>query len=264
MNFSKQKNGYNENEVENYITSLNLEHQKELKEKDVEIAHLKSKLQGISTKESSIAFALTAAVDKAKEIEESSQNIYKLKLEQLGMLYSKWEIFLNEMLKKYPEIDEVENLKEKMIGLKNSIRLALKDDFNIDLMTKTPATDPIKNLLNRLTEKKQVGPTKKKEIKRKTNASATQKTDLNKIEERANLIKPISDIKLNKDEEFENIVDKFLSSEDDVPSNFKKVLNVPDYTQGDGKFDLNEAINPKEDLKEIMKSFDFFDENNNN
>ena len=264
MNFSKQKNGFNENEVNQYITSLNLEHQKELKEKDIEIAKLKAKLDGMSSKENSIAFALTAAVDKAKEIEESSQNIYKLKLEQLSMLYSKWEIFLNEMLKKYPEIDEIENLKEKLIGLKTSIRIALKDDFNIDLMSKTPATDPIRNLLNRLTEKKQdvASVPKKKEIKRKTNVSASQKTDLNKIEERANLIKPISNIKLNKDEAFENIVDKFLCSEDDIPNSFKKVLNVPDYSQGDGKFDLNEAINPKEDLKEIMKSFDFFDENN--
>ena len=74
MNFSKQKNGFNENEVNQYITSLNLEHQKELKEKDIEIAKLKAKLDGISSKENSIAFALTAAVDKAKEIEEQTVN----------------------------------------------------------------------------------------------------------------------------------------------------------------------------------------------
>ena len=34
MNFSKQKNGYNEEEVDNYIRSANLSFQRELMERD--------------------------------------------------------------------------------------------------------------------------------------------------------------------------------------------------------------------------------------
>lgn len=265
MNFSKQKNGYNEEEVDNYIVSINLEHQRELMERDQKISKLLAEIEAVKNKEKSINLALTAAVDKAKEIEESSQKIYKLKLEQLGMLYTKWEILLNEMIRNNSNVSDITNIKEDMENLKSSIKIALKDDFNIELMTKTPATDPIKSLLNRLAGMKaetNLSEAKVKVIKRnKPRPTLSQKTDLEKLEERASQIKPIANLKIEENENYENLVDKFLSSEDEVPEKYSKLLNVPDYSKGDGKFDLNEAINPKEDLQEIMKSFDFYDEN---
>ncbi len=265
MNFSKQKNGYNEEEVDNYIVSINLEHQRELMERDQKISKLLAEIEAVKNKEKSINLALTAAVDKAKEIEESSQKIYKLKLEQLGMLYTKWEILLNEMIRNNSNVSDITNIKEDMENLKSSIKVALKDDFNIELMTKTPATDPIKSLLNRLAGMKaetNLSEAKVKVIKRnKPRPTLSQKTDLEKLEERASQIKPIKKKKIEENENYENLVDKFLSSEDEVPEKYSKLLNVPDYSKGDGKFDLNEAINPKEDLQEIMKSFDFYDEN---
>lgn len=264
MNFSKQKNGYNEEEVDNYIRSANLSFQRELMERDQKIAKLTAEIEAVKSKEKSINLALTAAVDKAKEIEESSQEIYKLKLEQLGMLYTKWEILLNEMIKKNADIKDVSNIKEDMENLKSSIKTALKDDFNIELMTKTPATDPIRMLLNRLTGMKAeatLSDPKAKIIQRKVSPTLSQKTEFEKLEERASQIKPIANVKIDKGENYENPVDKFLSSDDEVDEKYSKLLNVPDYTKGDGKFDLNEAINPKEDLEEIMKSFDFYNEN---
>ena len=128
--------------------------------------------------------ALTAAVDKAKEIEESSQKIYKLKLEQLGMLYTKWEILLNEMIKKNADIKDVSNIKEDMENLKSSIKTALKDDFNIELMTKTPATDPIRMLLNRLTGMKAeatLSDPKAKIIQRKVSPTLSQRRNLKNL-----------------------------------------------------------------------------------
>ena len=264
MNFSKQKNGYNEEEVDNYIKSANLAFQRDLMEKDQKIAKLTSQLQALKSKEKSINLALTAAVDKAKEIEESSQKIYKLKLEQLGMLYTKWEILLNEMISKNSNIKDVTNIKEEMEKLKSSIKQAIKDDFDIELITKTPATDPIRMLLNRLTGMKAeatMSEPRVKVIHRKVSPSLSQKTDLEKLEEKANLIKPIVDVKIEENEEFENPVDKFLLSDESVDEKYSKLLNVPDYSKGDGQFDLNEAINPKEDLQEIMKSFDFYNGN---
>lgn len=266
MNFSKQKNGYNEKEVDDFIQSTQFSHKQELAEKDNLILALRQEVESVRKKEKSIGLALTAAVDKAKEIEESSQKIYKLKIEQLGMIYTKWEILLNEFIKKYPEIEDVSNVKQDMENLKTSIKTALKDDFNIELMTKTPVTDPIRFLLNRLTETKTIAKKaetpKTKVIQRRVTASLSQKTDLEKLEEKANQIKPISNMTLEKGEKYENLVDKFLSSDDEVPESFAKVLKVPDYTKSESKFDLNEAINPKEDLEEIMKSFDFYNEIN--
>lgn len=260
MNFSKQKNGYNELEVNKHIELLVASHKAEIEKKDEIIKALKEEVKAVKSKEKSIGLALTAAVDKAKEIEESSQKIYKLKLEQLGMIYTKWEILLNEFLKKNPNIKDVSNIKQDMEQLKTSIKTALKDDFNIELITKTPVTDPIRFLLNRLTETKssikQTSETQPKVIKRK--APTNQKTELEKIEEKTNQIKPISTLTLEKEDKFENLVDKFLVSDDEVPESFAKVLQVPAFSKSESKFDLSEAINPKEDLEEIMKSFDFY------
>ncbi len=265
MNFSKQKNGYCEKEVDEYISSANLKYERELAQKDKEISSLKQDVDAAKAKENSVALALTAAIDKAKDIEESSQKIYKLKLEQLSMLYAKWEILLSEMIKKAPDVVEVTNIKEDMENLKTSIKSALKDDFNIELITKTPTTDPIRHLLNKLMGTKLEGTTTKhspvvKTIQRK-NVSSSQKTDLEKLDEKTK-IKPISSLTLEQGEGYENLVDKFLNSDDKVPDTFAKILSVPDYTKNQGAFDLNEAINPKEDLEEIMKSFDFYNENN--
>lgn len=264
MNFSKQKNGYCEREVDEYISSATLKFEREIDAKNTEISLLKKEVEDARAKENSVALALTAAIDKAKEIEESSQEIYKLKLEQLSMLYAKWEIMLSEMLKKNPDVVEVSNIKEDMENLKTSIKSALKDDFNIELITKTPTTDPIRHLLNKLMGTKLDGASKKssqvKTIQRKTPTNS-QKTDLEKLEEKTK-IKPISNMTLEKDEGYENLVDKFLNSDDKVPDTFAKILSVPDYSKTQGAFDLNEAINPKEDLEEIMKSFDFYGGNN--
>lgn len=269
MKFTKQKNGYDEKQVEEYISSLSLSYDKKLAEKDQEIKQLKNEVETIRKKEENIGLALTAAVDKAKEIEESSQNIYKLKLEQLTILYSKWEILLNEMIKKYPDIKAVSNVKEDMNNLKNSIKSALKDEFHIELMSKTPATDPIRALLNKLTQARtekgysSAKPKKAKTIVRKVKISSNEKTDLAKLEEKTSQIKPISAMNLENDERYENLVDKFLNtdSEADINDGLSKILSVPDYSQSNGKFDLNEAINPTEGLDEIMKSFDFYKKN---
>lgn len=263
MNFSKQKNGYCEKEVDEYVSSINSKNEQEVLKLKKTIDELKKELEKASEKEKSIALALTSAVDKAKEIEESSRNIYKLKLEQMGMLYTKWEILLSEMIKKYPDVN-ISNVREDMKNLRNSIKVALKDDFNIELMAKTPATDPIKTLLNRImgmkAEEIAKSGRKVRLISRKNTASPSQKTELENLEERT-FIKPIINVKIEQGENYENLVDKFLSSDDNVPENFAKILNVPDYSKGDGNFDLNEAINPKEDLEEIMKSFDFYNQN---
>lgn len=259
MNFNKQKNGYCEKEVDDYVEALTLKFNQEAKKKDETIESLKKQLKDASSKEKSIALALTAAVDKAKEIEESSRNIYKLKLEQMSMLYTKWEILLNEMIKKYPDVN-VSNIREDMENLRNSIKVALKDDFNIELMTKTPATDPIKTLLTRLMGMRAEENVKERKVKvvaRKISESPSQKTQLESLEEKT-LIKPISNVKIEQGENYENLVDKFLSSDEKVPENFAKIFSVPDYSKSQGSFDLNEAINPKEDLEEIMKSFDFY------
>jgi cell division septum initiation protein DivIVA len=278
MKFTKQRNGYSEKEVDDYISTLTANHQKILTEKDRIILELQSKVDAVKKQENSIALALTAAIDKAKEIELSSKNIYKLKIEQLTILYSKWEMLLNEILRKYPNIEDVSNIKEDVLNLKNYIKSALKDDFNIDLITKTPVTDPIRVLLSRLTGMKANAESREtvndeiyekrkdkvKVIERKTRVSASDKTELTKLEERSNQIRPIVNLNLKKGDKYDSLLDKFLNT--DEPYEYsdklaKVVINSAERLPIEGKFDLNEAINPTEDLEEIMKSFDFYNKN---
>lgn len=272
MKFSNQKNGYNREEVDKFLAELAKEKEQLITEKDAEIAKLKGEISSVQNKSDSIALALTAAVDKAKDIEESSKNIYKLKIEQLTILYTKWETLLNEMLRKYPAISEVSNVKEDMLKLKNAINNALKDDFNVEIMNTNPATDPIRALLNKLTGLKAKSLQDKKErqvkIERKVKVSAEDKTELVKLEEKAPNIKPIVDIKLSESDsgKYESLVDKFLDSDDENESAFSKSLTVNKpttsaFVPNETGFDLNECINPTDDLTEIMKSFDFYEAN---
>ena len=180
----------------------------------------------------------------------------------MTILCSKWEVLLNEIIKKYPGIENITNIRENIKTLKNTIKNALKDDFNIDLISKNPVTDPIRVLLSRLNYNSCLNKAavKSKVIKRQNKASINAKTELNKLEDKNNLIKPIVSLSLEKDDKFENLVDKFLNSEQDISNSafFKSnQFNSQSESQKD-IFDINEAINPTEDLEEIMKAFDFY------
>jgi hypothetical protein len=142
-------------------------------------------------------------------------------------------MLLNEMIKKYPGIEDVTNVKEDINNLKGVIKNALKDDFNIDLISKNPVTDPIRILLSRLNDVRSSAVEEKNQpriITRKTKVSVSDKTELSKLEERANQIKPIVHLNLKKGDKFENLVDKFLNTDEgDLKNTAKAVLNFPDY-----------------------------------
>lgn len=266
MKFTKMKNGYSEKEVDDYISLIKLNYEKNIAEKEKKIVELKETVDAVKNKEKSIAVALTAAVDKAKEIETSSKNIYRLKIEQMTILCSRWEMLLNEMIRKYPGIEDISNVREDINNLKGIIKNSLKDDFNIEIISKNPVTDPIRILLSRLSQntsnpsqKRQEKP--KVQIQRKVKVSAADKTELAKLEEKTNQIKPIVNLNLKKGDKYENLVDKFLADDETIADSISKsVLKIHTLANRDEgeKFDLNEAVNPTEDLEEIMKAFDFY------
>lgn len=269
MNFSKQKNGYNPEEVEKYLSEIEERNKQTIEEKDKQIDELKVQIAKLQSSSNSIALALTAAVDKAKEIEESSKNIYKLKIEQMNILYMKWEMLLSEMLKKYPMI-KISNVRDEVESLKSSIQKALKDEFNVEILKTNPATDPIRSLLDKLTgrrneikKQKEIESTNfideqedKLIIERKSKVKSSDKTELCKLEEKSANIKPIVNMNLEKDDKYENLVDKFLNSDSVEEEN--SLFNFSSSKTDNNGFDLEDCVNPKEDLEVIMKSFDFF------
>ena len=93
----------------------------------------------------------------------------------------------------------------------------------------------------------------------------TKQTELNKLEEKSVMIKPIYEAHIKDGEKYESLVDKFLSEDAKPDSAYASIITskagiLP--RANETGFDLKEAVNPKDDLEEIMKSFDFFNGNN--
>lgn len=104
------------------------------------------------------------------------------------------------------------------------------------------------------------------------NKSYSSITSINERLKRLNLINKSTNLNVKKDE---SLAEKYLNSDDDMQINAyaknftKKKLeknrstspfNFMEYPEpNETGFDLKEALNPKEDLDEIMKAFDFFD-----
>lgn len=271
--FQSARNGYNKDEVDNYIQELNLE----LEQKNAEIDKLNKSLskyveteKDIAEKGENISIALTAAVEKAKQIEKSSKNVYKLKIEELEILYARWERVLNELIQKYPNLDEIDNVKKLLLEFKTAIKSSIKEDFkftntNVNVQKDS---DPMRILLNKVITcfDKQVEENKKPKTsvrprKQLSKDMLNKQTELNRLEEKATMIKPIYQAKIEDGEQYESLLDKFLTQDATPDSAYANKLTsktgvMPDVNETG--FDLKEAVNPKDSLEAIMKSFDFF------
>ena len=197
------------------------------------------------------------------------KNVYKLKIQQISILYSKWEKLFNELIEKYSQLEAVENVRALLGEFKNNIKSTLKEDYKMYSSNSTVKTDndTIRMLLSKLNSRGKEQTSKKTikvERKQPSKDMLNSQTELNRIEDKAPLIKPICNNMVSKENGEESLVDKFLK-EDNVESNAysniitSKVKAMPTDVNETG-FDLKEAINPKEDLSEIMKAFDFFNE----
>lgn len=261
------RNGYNKLDVERAMSN----YEEQILEKDKKISKLENELEEYRTQENrmkekdeNISIALTAAVEKAKQIEKSSQNVYKLKIQQLNILYARWETLLNEFIKKYPDIKEVDNIKLVLNDFKKSIKSTIKSDFKFSSVDSsvTSDSDSIRTLLGKMNTYLQNHPNAPKEVVRErkplTKDLQNEQSEMRRIEEKAPLIRPIYN-KETKNQE--NLLDKFLSEEDENTSEYANIItnkstSIPEVNETG--FDLKEAVNPKDDLTEIMKSFDFF------
>ena len=273
MEFSTERNGYKRQEVDSYIESL----QKELAgwknrtlKAEADYFKLKEKQEEIRVNGENIAIALTAAIEKAKQIEASSKNVYKLKIQQISILYDRWEMLLNEMTSRYPDLEDSHNVKVMLNDFKKAIENVLKQDIQNDINSAVKSdNDTMRLLLAKMSNYSTEEVKKVKKIERKplSRDIKSGQTELNRIEEKS-MIKPISSIQLHKDDNYETLADKFLTEQDDSDGLYKNFLSKSkgqssDYpSPNESGFDLKEAVNPKQDLDEIMKSFDFFNENN--
>ena len=222
--FSKEINGYNKKEVEQYIDLLKTEHERKLMDERIKlleaeqkILNFKKKSEQFEKREKNI-YAILESFKKMQE--ESNNNIANLRKEQLNIIYTSLHDFLEDIARRYPEILVDTNYQDIMSNIEKILGI------------KTGNAEAIKMLLSKMKDSSNPREIK---IERETNSR----------------IKPVCDMELNKNDKYDTLVDKFLNTrpQDD---------EVPKIEIQSSSFDLKEAINPKDDLSEIMKAFDFY------
>lgn len=112
-NFKLEKNGYNKKEVDETLEKVKRDYEDTMADQMSRISELKKqldeankKLDGYQKKSGNISDALVVAVETAKQIEESSKNVYELEIQRIRNLYNKWENFLNELIEEYPKLKD--------------------------------------------------------------------------------------------------------------------------------------------------------------
>lgn len=310
QNFSIEKKGYNKDEVQKTVENLVEDYENKLllqknriDELKQEINQVKEELIKYKSKDKNISGALIAAVETAQEIEKNSKDIYNLEIKKLRLLYNKWEAFLNEMLLKYPDMKEGFDPQVILKGFNEAIDRTIEENFNSMQSTKRQnnekAKEGIQSLLNKMNATRNRGVDVSAQALPRTNSydsiknlqtaqikraerpslasiEATRvKNDYmleeKRINEAKSNIRPITNLTLSKEDEYDNLVDKYLSVNNIESESFannayaqqitkKKKRNALGYPEpNETGFDLKEALNPTEELSEIMKAFNFFD-----
>ena len=239
--FSTEYNGYDKSEVDKYIAKLKAEHESKLMEEKLKVLESENKLLDykkrsyeLENKERSIMSAL----DEFKRYQdEGSKNIAALRLEQLNMLHQEFLLVVKELTLQYRDIDKSKSLL-KFTEAFNAIVDDMGEDEESLTSKANTGNDSMRMLLNKMQgyKKLQENP---REVRFARN------------DERRTQIRPVTNMKLEENDSYSSLAEKFLNSKPEEPKSKQAQI------QSSG-FDLKEAINPKDDLEEIMKAFDFF------
>ncbi len=282
-NFKIIKKGYSQLEVDSYIERLKNDYETKLSEQKDRIFYLKDQLDKLTNNsDNELVTSLVSAVERAKLIENSSKNIYELETKKLNLLYTKMENLLTD-----ENIYNDRSIKQELLLLIKDCRKSLQNNISMQDQTIKESTigDPVKRLLSKMIGLNKIatdnvankietvvanGPTVKttdEDIRRETpsNPKVVQmkRQDVKEPKEKTNTAtsnefnKFLSEDSNINGANFENIM---FSTKNKNTSNYILGGDLGDYSPNESGFDLKEAINPKEDLDEIMKAFDFYND----
>ena len=285
MDFSREKNGYNIKEVDNYISNMKQKYEQTTGEQKIRISDLKRELESTKQelsvykdKNSDISNALVVAVETAKQIENSSKNVYALEIKRLRSLYSRWDSFLSQLIKTYPAVGEKYDYDKLLKEFGDKIDEIIKQN-SVDLTDNTPSEPVgIRNLISKMgglavkrpennhtyviKRKMPVQDIFEETANEQQNIQQDNKIDSLEQMKNSNLeskLKPIANMQSGEKDKFDSLVEKFFDSPSEDDNAYAKALIRKKKSNG---FDLKEALNPTEDLAEIMKDFNFFDDDN--
>lgn len=268
--FTVSKHGYNPIEVDNYIIKLKADYESKLSEQKDRIFYLKNQLDTITrSSENELMTSLANAVEKAKQIENSSRNIFELETKRLKLLYSKMDSLISNMA----EGTSIEEVKLQLLTHMYECKTSLEKNIELQAraMNMVDTENPVRKLLQKM-----------------NNNSASislkniQKFVESPIEQKENAMKPapkpfIKEEKVTVKKEVKPQATQFNQYlKEDIPTskNFESIMfkqqakknnsvitaDLAYPTPNESGFDLKAAVNPKDDLNEIMKAFDFYEE----
>ena len=266
--FDFVKNGYDKEQVDAFIDRLTIKYEERLSEqKDRlytlknEVSLLKDRVDAYTEKDKQISKALIYAVENAEKIENHASNMFDTEVKRIKLLYAEWIAITEEMYSLAPNpalkrkisafnMDLVEIMESNQSAGKNkSIKTNLKKNSD----------NYIKNLLNQMDY-----------VVNKKDSKAIQKQTIDKMSQvHAKENERIAKVK-QKNMHIPSKMEEYLKQEDDVQNAYSKNIvrskyrsrggNTMVYEPNETGFDIQEALNIKEDLAVVMQGFDFFDE----
>ncbi len=289
MSFSEQFNGYNKREVDAYIERLKANYESKLMDERLKtleaerrLLDLKNEHIELAHKEKSILDAIDV-LEKAKKFqEEGTKSFYSLVFDKLQLLVQELNIKFPG-LKKNPDFSNI--LKEF-----TDVITEYKDKFIVENNITNPINSPndsMRILLNKMQEYKK-GHDAPREVKFNTtkseyglgefgyNLGSSNLDNPPKEQNTGNFYKRNSFVFKQKQQpeqssQPENLINVNetnqntfkLNSENNIATKNRITPTRYDDYQSESGFSFEEALNPKEDLAEIMKAFDFYNDNKN-
>lgn len=300
QDFTISKNGYDVMEVDNFVTRLKADYESRLGEQKDRIFYLKDQLDKMTnTTEGELMATLVQSVEKAKQIEVSSRNIYELETKRLQLFYMKMDAVIDEITSNQSAFE----IKKKLLKVIDDFKSTLDESLveNKQHIATEENDDPVQKLLSKMGGVRVRLPDIKSERIKEVQKPASKieilpepaKQEYVKQEDIEELMREVEAQEKNEkpaDKQVEpGAFAKFLDADNKAGTNFESIMfKKPVQKQGNTKadignpsakinnsvvtgelsypkpnesgFDLKEAINPKDDLEEIMKAFDFYDE----
>lgn len=116
---SKNKKVYSKSDLEEILSKLKGEYEKRLGEQKDRIfdlveqnKRLQSSVDALAKKDKLVAKALEAALEKAKEIEETSKLKYRIETQRLKNFQEKWQEYYREAVSRYPVNGQLEKMQK--------------------------------------------------------------------------------------------------------------------------------------------------------
>lgn len=279
--FDIDKKGYNPEQVDEFIKALTLKYEEKLSEqKDRvfsmrnEVRVLQERVDMYQTKDKQISKALVYAVEKADQIEASARKLYELELKRISILYAKWQEIVASIEEHYGTTNGVESVDALIEEFKEGLRSICEQNNKIASSSvkqdiKNNSDSYIKNLLNKMdyvinSKPKQENPAPAPKIRKakSTSIDSVHEHETARIQSIGGRLQSLNVKAGSTKEKSVGNAERYLSDDVDVElNNYGKNFarnKANTLAPNDTGFDIQDALNPKEDLEEIMKAFDFF------